>query len=633
MAKKELVDNIIKLYSKLGGNMNNVLGSRSNITFLGTGKNPEPFVEMSLNMESVAALGKSKVLQELESPMGYLTANKLNDIQATKLYNNMLQLEEFYYPKQTPNITDLETGTRNLDQEGLMSLRTTQALEENKPIFDKAMQGAAKESEAMRKAGLDPSNLDDYNKAEKMGIIKPRGDYMTDEGVMASETILPMRRVDDLPPPGSRGGPDDIAAPVQSAEETIKQLRIQDPDLADQVRKMVDQGIMTRGNQGAMPVKRSNAREFLVEALKKDTLDPATSGFGRTNLNDIVSAEDVKLITEGGGGIGGDPLLLVEKYFGPRIVELIPDERITPRFINRLLTNVRDDAGRAPDDPRFDRFTATLIGEDIPFAEGGRAGFRLGKSVFKGIANLFTKGDDLVEQEKIFREGPITTSFLEKVNPKVTEKFIRTRDMSGPGSFGMYDNIADMPQGLQAAEFIKKIRGPQGNVDYEKAEMFIGEGVKLTGKESVDELLQMFLNAMKSYKSPFAEGGRAGFRLGGMTNSLLKKLDTKKIKAAVDNIFETGDYKYDAELAAESLVEMNPQLFGGKLYDDLDDMIRLDVYDLVLKEVSQRNALKIQARRGKAAAAKELEQKSVLSEYKPKKFDAAKGGLAKILEV
>jgi hypothetical protein len=122
-----------------------------------------------------------------------------------------------------------------------------------------------------------------------------------------------------------------------------------------------------------VPAKRANAREFLVEALKKDTLDPATSGFGKTNLSDVVSAEDVKFITEGGGGIGGDPLLLVEKYFGPRIVELIPDERITPRFINRLLTNVRDAAGRAPDDPRFDRFTATLIQEDIPFAKGGLA--------------------------------------------------------------------------------------------------------------------------------------------------------------------------------------------------------------------------------------------------------------------
>jgi hypothetical protein len=503
MAKKELVDNIIKLYSKLGGNMNNVLGSRSNVTFLGTGKNPEPFVEMSLNMESVAALGKSKVLQELESPMGYLTANKLNDIQAGKLYENMLQLDEFYNPKAVANITDMATGTRNLTQEGLGSLRTTQAIEKNRPAFDKAMQSAAKESEAMRNAGLDPSNLNDYNKAQEMGIIRPKGDYMTDEGVMASETILPMRSLDDIVKnprkfeneasfPGET-----FAATSKEQADIIKQLKIKDPDLANQIGKMVDEGMLSRGNQGAMPIKRANAREFLVEALKKDTLDPATSGFGKTNLNDVVSAEDVKLITEGGGGIGGDPLLLVEKYFGPRIVELIPDERITPRFINRLLTNVRDNAGRAPDDPRFDRFTATLINEDIPFAEGGRA----------------------------------------------------------------------------------------------------------------------------------------GFRLGGITNSLLKKLNTKKIKAAVDNIFETGDYKYDAELAAESLVEMNPQLFGGKLYDDLDDMIKLDVYDLVLKEVSQRNALKIQARRGKAAAAKELEQKSVLSEYKPKKFDAAKGGLAKILEV
>ena len=86
MAKKELVESIVKLYSKLGGNMNDVLGSRSNITFLGTGKNPEPFVDMSINMEAVGALGKNKILEELKSPLGYLTADKLNDVQAWKLY-------------------------------------------------------------------------------------------------------------------------------------------------------------------------------------------------------------------------------------------------------------------------------------------------------------------------------------------------------------------------------------------------------------------------------------------------------------------------------------------------------------------------------------------------------------------
>jgi len=71
----------------------------------------------------------------------------------------------------------------------------------------------------------------------------------------------------------------------------------------------------------------------------------------------------------------------------------------------------------------------------------------------------------------------------------------------------MYDNIADMPQGLQAAEFIKKVRVPgQNTIDYERAELFIGGGIKLTGKESMDELLQMFLNAVKQ---PLARGGLA----------------------------------------------------------------------------------------------------------------------------
>ena len=30
---------------------------------------------------------------------------------------------------------------------------------------------------------------------------------------------------DDLPPPGSRGGPDDIAAPIQSEDESIRKIK------------------------------------------------------------------------------------------------------------------------------------------------------------------------------------------------------------------------------------------------------------------------------------------------------------------------------------------------------------------------------------------------------------------------
>ena len=303
MAKKELVENIVKLYSKLGGNMSDVLGSRSNVTFLGTGKNPEPFVDMSINMEAVGALGKSKVLDELKSPIGYLTADKLNDVQAGKLYENMLKLDEFYNPRQISNITDMATGTRNLDQEGLGALRAT---------------------------------------------------------------------ADDLPPPGSRGGADDIAAPFVSADETIVNLQKQDPELAAQFKAMMT-------NKGNVPSKRASAREFLVETLKVGDDYPSTT------LNDVVSAEDMKYILEGGGGLAGDPILLVEKYFGPRISEALPlgatGEEITT-FTKRVLTSVEDAKGLRPDEPGFDRMTAKFVDE---MAAGGRAGFKFGRSAGKAF--------------------------------------------------------------------------------------------------------------------------------------------------------------------------------------------------------------------------------------------------------
>ena len=106
-------------------------------------------------------------------------------------------------------------------------------------------------------------------------------------------------------------------------------------------------------------------------ALKKE--NPNQTGF-----SDIIEEVDVKFITEGGGGLGGDPLLLVEKYFGPRIRELIPEGASSEEiaiFTNRVLNNVVDANGLRPGDSRFDRLTARFV-ED--FADGGRVALRGG---------------------------------------------------------------------------------------------------------------------------------------------------------------------------------------------------------------------------------------------------------------
>ena len=369
MAKKTLVDSIIKLYSKLGGNISDVLGTRSNVNFLGTGKSPEGFIDGDINIEAIGVLGKTKILDELKSSMGYLTSDKLNDVQASKLYENMTKIDEVLNPKQIPNITDMATGIRNLDQEGIASLRAEQNLADDvvkdvsdmefdiRSQFPKASEDEIRalvnrvESEVpKRPANYDELSMDD----RRLNDIEAENIY---------RQIL--KEADDLPPPGSRGGADDIAAPIQDAETTIRNLEAQDPELASQFRKIV------LSNQGDAPGKRASAREFLIEALKED--DVVKSG---NTFSDFITAEDFKYVTEGGGGIAGDPLLLVEKYFGPRIADMIPananSEEIVV-FTKRVLNNVVDAAGNRPDSPRFDRFTARFIDEVQDFAKGGLA--------------------------------------------------------------------------------------------------------------------------------------------------------------------------------------------------------------------------------------------------------------------
>ena len=322
MAKRQTIDLILKTFRELGGNVSDVLGSRTNVSFLGIGDNVEPFLDKNLNTEALGVLSQSKAIDEAKNAVGFAVGDKLNDIQANNLLTNLNKMKEFYMPPAGPaNITDLGTGTRNLDAEGLASLR------------------------------------------------------------------------DDIPPPGSRGEADDIAAPIQDAETTIKNLEAQEAGLGKQFENIVT-------NKGDIPSKRTAAREFLVEALKKDEMDVGTAAFGKTQLNNVISAEDVRYITEGGGGIGGDPIVLVEKYFGPRIAEALPvnasNEEILI-FTKRVLENVTDAAGLKPDNPNFDRMTAKFIDE---MADGGRVGLKFGKlagkafGLSKKLANINKSVDE-----------------------------------------------------------------------------------------------------------------------------------------------------------------------------------------------------------------------------------------------
>ena len=354
MAKQIIIDEIIKVFSRLGGNVGDVLGTRSNINFLGVGKNTEPFLDQRLNTEALGVLSQSKAIDEAKGAVGFAVSDKLNDIQAGNLLQNLKKMEEFYLPPVSPaNITDLGTGTRNLDAEGLASLRINPKIksEEIDSMIDLP-------------EGVDPREtiLPFYPgafKGDPKDLVKNLP--FTGKEIDPNDFKKLVQNM-DLPPPGSRGGPEDIAAPFQSADETIANLEKQDSGLAAQFKLMTS-------NKGEIPAKRSSSREFLLEALKKENPN-------QTTFADIISAEDVKFITEGGGGLAGDPIVLVEKYFGPRIAEMVPPGATSEEiliFTNRVLNEVVDANGLRPTDPRFDRFTARFVDEVQDFAKGGLA--------------------------------------------------------------------------------------------------------------------------------------------------------------------------------------------------------------------------------------------------------------------
>ena len=339
MAKKTTIDAIIQLYSKLGGNLSDVLGTRSNVNFMGLGKSSEPFLDMDLNLEALGAISKSKALDELKSSVGFATADKLNDPQANKLLTNMMKMDEFYNPRQVTNITDMATGTRDLDAQGLASLRDDVPF----PEVEKNTTGSV--------MSVDPRG------PEYAGMEYP----VKSKALPDQEKSALMSRLDEIV---KKKQTEAAAAKTTPFDEAVEYNARPE----DVVQNLVDQkfGVGYFDNVGSTPAQRGSAREFLVEALKKENPN-------QTTFADIVDGADVKAITEGGGGAAGDPIALVDKYFGPRIVEMLPSgasyEEIAI-FTERVLTKVRDASGLRPSDPKFDRMTARFV-ED--FARGGLA--------------------------------------------------------------------------------------------------------------------------------------------------------------------------------------------------------------------------------------------------------------------
>ena len=206
----------------------------------------------------------------------------------------------------------------------------------NKDLVDMNIQIVA---EKLMRNGIDPNSLKNANQVEnaiKMIDNRPK----VQEGITSTKSakvfdmegkeipkgskIMGGKAIDDdLPPPGSRGGPDDISAPFQSAEESLRDMT------EAEIKKRLDKG------------NREGIARIRNKKMVKDAIDNVSPGFvkGDRKYNAQLVAED-----------------LAEKKFGKDFYDL--DQKLQNDLYGEALDGLSVDL------------------ED--FATGGRAGFKDG---------------------------------------------------------------------------------------------------------------------------------------------------------------------------------------------------------------------------------------------------------------
>ena len=116
MARKLVLENLMKLAQGIGANPQKFMGTRTNITFLGTGPNKNPLFQRYLpGLENASArnLGsRDPLIEAPEDAMGFASAGKLNDILLKIFTENLTGINKILNPPPLPTASVSQLPTR-----------------------------------------------------------------------------------------------------------------------------------------------------------------------------------------------------------------------------------------------------------------------------------------------------------------------------------------------------------------------------------------------------------------------------------------------------------------------------------------------------------------------------------------
>ena len=141
MARKFILENLMKLAQGIGANPSKFMGTKTNISFLGKGPTKNPLFQRPLagiDQASMKQLGPGMV-PAVEDAMGFATAGKLNDIQLKILTENLRGINKVLNPPKLPSAKIMTLPQRG---EGIGSLKGVDPRETILPIQRSTFQSA-----------------------------------------------------------------------------------------------------------------------------------------------------------------------------------------------------------------------------------------------------------------------------------------------------------------------------------------------------------------------------------------------------------------------------------------------------------------------------------------------------------
>ena len=313
------------------------------------------------------------------------------------------------------------------------------------------------------------------------------------------------------------------------------------------IKKVMDEGTLIKEEDRISTFKHPDRPDIVVDV---DQTTGSSSVFFEADSGTKSMAEITKTADETTGGKTVEELFEQEEIYGPT-------GRDAQEGISGGITNLEE-------------FLKMKKG----FAAGGRVGMVRG-GVPKGLSAALRA---IME-----KYGKDSIKVLEN-EPDFGMNILNDYNIARPESAVIRDKMKNFGKPGKFNE--------DGSIDYDYYAEILNdsENTFVYGDESIESLEAMAkerLDEIAEYKAMYDRG-----ELDKYAPSKLDNVNDDQIAAAVDDIFPTGDIKYDAEMAAEALVENNPQIFGDVLYEDLPDKLRSDIYGAVL-EVLTRNSAKM----------------------------------------